>query len=102
MAGAPITITLYDENDEIKGVYTRSIVPWEILKEAIKLQGIDMNKVTEDDIDNMAGLVVALFGDKFSLEDLNKGSDVTDMMTVIQSVVAKSLKVFPTNPTPQA
>ena len=102
MAGAPIVITLYDANDEVKGTYTRSFIPWEVLKEAVKLQGINLDKISEEDVDRMAHLVVAAFGDRFTIDDLNKGSDVGEMMTVINSIVSRASNAMPKNPTPQA
>lgn len=108
MAGTPLKITLYDpETEEVKVTYTRLFVPWRILKVAIRLikelnvsslNAEDLSKISEDDVDKIASLVVEAFGNKFTLEDLNNGSDLSDMMSVLQTIIAKASGS--TNPTP--
>lgn len=99
----PMVIRLYDANDEYQE-FTRNFVPWKLLKLAIKLyQGMkDFDGITdmpEEMIDSLAALVVEVFGNQFSIEDLNEKADVTEMITVINQIVAKaSGGVNPTNP----
>lgn len=99
--GTPLTITLYDENDEIKASYTRAFVPWRILKAALRMaKSMDVNNMTENDIDALASLVVEAFGNRFSIEDLNNGADVSEMVTVLQTIINKARGLMPSNPTP--
>lgn len=100
--GTPLVITLYDsETNEEKATYTRTFVPWILLKQAIRLsKKLDLDEMTEETVDELAGLVVAVFGDKFSLQDLNHGADITEMLTVITQIIAKAEAVMPANPTP--
>jgi hypothetical protein len=101
MPGTPLTITLYDENDEIKATYSRAFVPWRILKAAVRLaKSFDVNNMSEDDVDALAALVVEAFGNRFSVEDLNNGADVTEMVAVLQMIINKARGFLPTNPTP--
>jgi len=94
----PVTITLYGENDEVKATYQRSIIPWGILKQAVKLNSeIDQKEVGEDDLDRIAEFVVAVFGDKFSVDDLNEGADIGDMIMVMRQIVSRATAVV--NPT---
>jgi hypothetical protein len=88
----PIELTLYDpETNEVIQTFTRSFVPWEILKRAIRMKKIiGAGDISEDDLDELAGLVVAVFGDQFSLEQVNKGTDVSEMITVINSVIGRA------------
>lgn len=94
MSGTAMRITLYGEDDEVKATYSRSFVPWRLLKQAIKLQKTlsktDGTEVSEDDLDSLASLVVESFGNQFSIEDLNDGADVTEMMTVLITIVNKA------------
>lgn len=88
----PIELTLYDpETNEAVKTYTRSFVPWEILKSALRLnKRFDSSEFTEEDVDELAALAVAVFGYQFSVEQVNKGTDIGEMMTVIQSIVTRA------------
>lgn len=101
----PIEITLYNpETNEVVKTFTRSFVPWAILKKALRLQKtIDSEAMTEDDVDELAGLVVAVFGDQFTLDQVNTGMDVGEMVTVLNAVIARATQFTPpTNPTTAA
>ena len=98
--GAPIKITLYDpETSEEKKTYSCLFIPWKLLKKAVKLQSINQESLSDDDIDNIASLVVEAFGDKFSLDELNNGADVGEMMTAITAIVTQA-SGGSVNPTP--
>ncbi len=87
----PIELTLYNpETSEKVKTYARSFVPWAILKRAIRMSKMLSGDLTEEDLDELASLVVAVFGDQFSLEDVTKGADVSEMMTVIQEVITRA------------
>jgi len=95
-------ITLYDpKTDEIKGTYTRVFVPWKLLKQAVKLaKGLKPEEMDEQQVDSLAGLVVEVFGNKFSVEDLNEGADVSEMIAVLNTIVARAGGAISTNPPP--
>jgi hypothetical protein len=97
----PMNITLYDpETNEVKSTHTRLFVPWKLLKQAVKLaNGLDPENMTDADMDTLAGLVVETFGNKFSIEDLNNGADVGEMVTVLNTIIAKASGGI-ANPTP--
>lgn len=87
----PIELTLYDpETNEVIQTFTRSFVPWAILKRAIRLQKSLGGEMSEETLDELAGLVVAVFGDKFTLEQVTNGADAGEMMTVIQEIIARA------------
>lgn len=100
----PMVITVYDENDEVKATYTRSFVPWRLLKKAVKLLKEvdleDLNNISESDIDAIASLVVDVFGDQFTLKDLDNGVDISEMVAVLQTITAKASGFNSPNPTP--
>jgi len=101
MPGTPLTITLYDENDEIIATYSRAFVPWRILKAAVRMaKNFDVNNMDEEDIDALSALVVETFGNKFSVEDLNNGADVTEMVAILQMIINKARGLLPSNPIP--
>ena len=100
---APLKITLYDpETNEVKKEFSRSFVPWRILKKAIQLSktlaNIDQAEITEADVDAIAGLVVDVFGDQFTVAELNDGADLSEMMTVLQSIISKAEGMVPNAP----
>lgn len=91
MAGTPLEITLYDpETNEIKATYVRTFVPWKLLKRAAALSKLDMENIDEEEFNELAGVVVATFGDKFTIAELDEGADVSEMITVITQIVAKA------------
>ncbi len=102
MSGTPIEIVLYDSDDKPIKTYTKSIVPWGILKKAIKLaKGLDIDNMSEESFDELTAFVVAAFGDRFSTKDLDDGADITDMITVLTMIMSKAEALMPkTNPTP--
>jgi len=87
--GAPITLTLYDENDEPRESYSRGFVPWGILKAALKLQSLDQNNLTDEDIDRINALVVAFYGNKFSVQDLESGASLQETLAVLMAIMSR-------------
>lgn len=96
MAGTAIKLTLYDpQTNEVKGEYTRLFVPWKLLKMAVRLsksigKSLNVEEMEEADVDALAALVVETFGDQFTLDDLNQGADIGEMVTVLNQIVAKA------------
>lgn len=88
----PMTITIYDpETDEVKSTHTRLFVPWRLLKAAIRLaKSMDVENMSEDDVDALAALVVESFGNRFSVADLNDGADISEMVSVLNTIIAKA------------
>lgn len=98
--GTPVTITLYDANDEVIATYSRTMIPWGILKKAIALtKSLDAEKVSSEEIDAIAGLIVETFGSQFSIQDLDKGADVMEMVSVLQNIVTRASALVQANPT---
>lgn len=97
----PLKITLYDENSEPVHTYTRSFVPWKLLKAATKLaKGLDPRDLSEGDVDALAALVVEAFGGQFTVDQLNDGADIGEMLTVLNLIVSKARTGMGGNPTP--
>jgi len=100
--GSPIKLSFYGPDDEVIHEYSRSTIPWGILKRAVSLSktfGEAPDQLTEEDLDSIAQLVVDLFGEQFTLDELNKCVDIGDMMTVIQSIVSRAGALVKANPT---
>ena len=69
---SPIELSLYDENDEVIRTYSKSIVRWGILKQAIKLAKIldESGGFGDSDMDAISAFVCRLFDDQFTVEEL--------------------------------
>mgnify|MGYP005813743775 CR=1 FL=1 len=97
MAGTPIVLTLYDpKTDELKARYQRSFIPWKVLKEAVKISSLtsgkknDETEYSEEMVDQISNLVISVFGDQFSREDLENGADITELIAVFNQIIAKA------------
>lgn len=104
MAGTAIVLNLYDkETNEIKETFTQVFVPWKLLKMGIRLNKKIGNKpvaeLEEADIDELTNYIKAIFPDRLTVEQLDEHADVSEMMTVMQSVIGKAKGVMdPTLP----
>lgn len=89
---APIEITLYDENDEVIATYSKSVVRWGTLKQAIKLaKGLEKSEGFGDgDFDAISSFVCRLFDDKFTISELENGADVSEVMSCFRAVVRRA------------
>lgn len=116
-----ISISLYGKDDELIKTYTREIIPWGILKKATRLMdsldetsaapqkkwfwenlfGKKENKERpeEKQMEAISQFVVDLFGNQFTVKDLENGADVGEIMTVFQSVIARANATVKGNPT---
>ncbi len=97
---APLKITLYDENDEPKAEYICQIIRSRFLKKAIELQGLQFKeKITADEADAIAGLIVDVFHNKFTVDQFWDDTSLTEAFAVINSIVARAERLFPNPPT---
>ena len=100
----PITLNLYDpETSEITKTFTRPFVPWKMLKKGIRLYKQIGQKKTEQyeesDIDALTEYIIDVFPSGLTIEMLDEQSDITEMVTVVQSVVSRAKGIMdPTLP----
>ena len=102
---ANLKIVIYGNDNEVVKTFTRTFVPWKLLKRAIRLMNtfgndFDPDNMKEGDIDELAALVVDTFGGQFTIDQLNDGADVGEMMTVLTGIMASAAGSVP-NPPPQ-
>ena len=91
MSNTPMVIHLYGEDNEVTKTVTRSFVPWKLLKEAVKIAShLKPDEMGDEDVDALAGLVVAIFGDQFTVEELNNSADISEMIAVLNQIVSKA------------
>jgi hypothetical protein len=115
---ALISLTLYDKDDQPQQTYTREVIPWGLLKKAIRITDavndapaqppkrawlFERTKAPiskeEAQIDLIAQFVVELFGNRFTVRDLDNGADLGEIMAVFQAVLTRARTVVEVNPT---
>lgn len=112
----PIEITLY-KNDEPVDTFRRNTIPWGLLKKAISLQKQFEGKETgghpkwqfwkknnettkeEAQMTAISQFVVELFGNQFTVRQLEEGADISEIMTVFRAVMMRASVSVKENPT---
>jgi hypothetical protein len=63
-----------------------------VLKKALRLQKSFTNpeKVGPEELDDLAALIVLAFGDRFTIEQVDNGANVNEMITVMQQIIARA------------
>ncbi len=90
---APVELTLYNEDDEPVSTFSKSVIRWGMMKQAIKLaKQMDGNEkdLTEESFDALTAFVCRLFDDKFTPEALEAGADISEIMTCFKAVVRRA------------
>ncbi len=101
---APLVLNLYDENNELIKTYTRVIVPWKMLKKGIRLNKQIGSKppeeFDEEDVDALTNYIMAVFsGHDLTIEMLDEYSDITEMISIVKSVINRAKGIMdPTLP----
>ena len=99
---ASIELELYDEDSEVVKSLHRVVVPWGILKKAIRMGKVldkPGDEMTEDDINQVSDLVVEIFGeDKVTRAELDKYADIGDMMAVLMNIISRARGIIPNAP----
>jgi hypothetical protein len=106
---APLKLTLYGVNDEIKGEFTRSIVPWGILERALDIQEQFENiedgpdgtpRLNREQIDMLTDFIIYLFDDAVKAEELKRCASLGEMFALYKQVFIMVGQTMPKNPTP--
>lgn len=89
---APITLTLYDQNDEPVITLSKSVIRWGVLKTALKLaKQMEADKTAgEDHLDALTGFVCRLFDDQVTREALEEGADIAEVMACFKAVMQRA------------
>ena len=96
---APIKLTFYEPEDgSIKSEFATCILPWGIMKRAMRFAkrfgsvgaSLDIADMTDEDVEEISGLVVDLFGGRFTMQDLENHTDLPEVVTVMQAIFTKA------------
>jgi len=116
MLAQPIVLTFYEpDTQEVKKTYTQNVISFEMLMEAAKLSELmDPVKMAatkrrwpwekelttqEQQIQAVMALVVRFFNGQFSVDDLKKYADVSEVMSVLRAITARASGLMTANPT---
>lgn len=64
-------------------------IPFKLFKLAVRLSKIDADDMTEKDVDAFTHLIVEVFGNRFTVEELYEGSTYQETMALIFTIMAK-------------
>lgn len=98
----PMVLHFYNQDSEVEKTYTRTFVPWKILKEAAKLSTIDQKNISDQDVEAITNLMVTVFGGQFTAEDAETKADMQEMIAVLMQVMNAAKGGLKQNPTPPA
>lgn len=100
--GGPITLIIYNpETHEPVKTLHQSIIPWGIMKRTMKLakslkitpemtQEEMIASLSDDAIDDLTGLVADVFAPRVTIEELNQGVELAEMLPVMMQVISKA------------
>ena len=110
----PIKLTLYDpKTQEPEKEYQQRVISFGMLLAAVQLQEaledlpekkrrwwwqLPISKESEQ-INALLELVTEFFGHQFTTEQLRKGADVSEIMAIFRSIIARAGMIVSANPT---
>jgi hypothetical protein len=112
----PIKLTFYDrKTQEATKEFSQSVITFGMLLRASQLSEIiesaekkekkwwmwwEKNITKEEEqINAMLKLVVDLFDNQFTIDELRDGADVSDVVTVLRSITSRATNIMTANPT---
>lgn len=91
---APISITLYDEDDEPIKTNEKSVLRWGMLKQALKvansIQRDEKGDLDPDSLDAVTDFVCYLFGNRITKDELYEQADIREVMAAFRAVVGRA------------
>jgi hypothetical protein len=112
----PIKLTFYDrKTQEVIKEFSQSVITFGMLLRASQLSEIiesaekkekkwwmwwEKNITKEEEqINAMLKLVVDLFDNQFTIDELRDGADVSEVVTVLRSITSRATNIMTANPT---
>ena len=103
--GTPIQLTLYDENDEPIQTYSRARIPVSFAERAMEWSSsLSNDDLSQNQLTAMYQIIVDFYGEKFSIDQLREGADLSELMAVVIGISQRVSEIMPAtvNPTPPA
>ncbi len=109
MTVAPITLVLYNSQNEVVKTLSRSFLPWGILELAIDLQQDFASLETDEEgkvvgietenIIKLTNFIIYIFGDQVTADEINKGASIEDMFAAYSQIFKMVGQIMKANPT---
>jgi hypothetical protein len=97
--GTPIQFTLYGDDDEAIKTYSRARVPVMFAERAIELStSITGDNLGQDQLMALYQIVVDFYGGQFTVEDLRKGADLGELISVLEAISTRAVELMPSRP----
>jgi hypothetical protein len=106
---APLTLTLYGVDDEVKRQVSRSIIPWGVLELAIDLQeefenvafneAGDPQNITRDQVARLTDFIVFIFDNAVTADEVKSGASLADMFALYRQIFSRVSEIMQKNPT---
>lgn len=84
----PIELKFYDDNNEVIASYTRSHLPFRMVRRAAEIEKTRGDGAVEG-IDAIAAFLVEFFGDVFTVEELYDHTDAQEVMTCFRAIMGR-------------
>jgi hypothetical protein len=85
----PIKITFYNPDDSVKAEYSKLRIPLGLVDVVLDLSENVEQKSDRETWDAIKSFLVEAFGERFTLDELNAGADLGDILSVFNMIVAK-------------
>lgn len=85
----PIKITFYNSDDSVKAEYSKLRIPLGLVDIALDIADDQTPKTDRETWEKIKAFIVEIFGGQFTLDELNQGADLGDIISVFNMIVAK-------------
>jgi hypothetical protein len=85
----PIKITFYNPDDSIKAEYSKLRIPLGLVDIVLDMAENQEPKSDRQTWEVIKSFIVEVFGEQFTLDELNKGADLGDILSVFNMVLTK-------------
>ncbi len=99
--GTPIELTLYDEDDAPIQTYSRARIPVSFAERAMEWSSsLSDDEMGKDQLKALYQIIVDFFGEKFSIDNLKNGADLSELIAVVIAISARVAEIMPASENP--
>lgn len=88
----PIELHFYNKNNEVIKTYSQSVIKWEFFKKAVMIA--DNKNLDVENLDTIYEFVRSFYGNKFSVRELKKYTDIEQLLAVAGQIVMRVLDMM--------
>ena len=87
-----IELHFYNKNNEVIKTYSQSVIKWEFFKKAVMIA--DNKNLDVENLDTIYEFVRSFYGNKFSVRELKKYTDIEQLLAVAGQIVMRVLDMM--------